>query len=88
MLRFVVKLWPALLPIIFYLIWVYLIDRILIQRIFRKKDEIDGEKIVGEGSTAKLKESPFSLKNQKFLLCIYSAMVTAIAIMIKLGIEK
>lgn len=88
MLRFILKLWPALLPLALYLIWVYLIDRVLIQKILRKKNEIDGEKVVGEGSTAKFKENPFSLKNQKFLFCIYSAMIIAIILMIKIGVER
>lgn len=70
MLKFILKVWPAFLPITIYLIWVFLIKR------SRKKDYIDAEyKVVNEKSE---KISAFSLRNSAFVLALFSTLILII----------
>lgn len=78
MLKFILKVWPAFLPIIIYIIWV------LVRKKLRKKDYIDGEfKIVGEKS-AKAAESigAFSLRNSTFVAILFSTLILIILALI------
>ena len=69
MLRFILKVWPAFLPIIIYLIWVFLIKK------NRKKDYIDGEyKMVNEKSSSE-PIGIFSLRNSAFVLALFSTLL-------------
>lgn len=86
MFRIVLKLWPALLPLIIYFLWVLVIERFLFKKFWRKKTEINGEKIVGEGSTIEEKSKPFSLHNQRFVVILYVSLILAILLLVKLGI--
>jgi hypothetical protein len=87
MLKFLLKIWPAFLPILVYIFWIYVIEDILIKKILRPKKIIDGEfKIVGEKSTEqnsqseteKPKISKFSLQNSCFVTILYLSLSLAI----------
>ncbi len=81
-MRFILKLWPALTPILFYLFWVFVIERILLKRILKKKTIIEGEKVVGEKTTAEKKISHFSLENRRFVAVLYLSLILAILTLI------
>lgn len=81
MLKLILKLWPALLPIIIYILWVLVIENILIKKILRKKDYIEGEKVVGEKATAK-SEKKFSLQNRSFVFVLYISFIAAIVTLV------
>jgi hypothetical protein len=86
MLRIILKLWPALLPVVIYCLWILVIKKLLLQKILRKKDEINGEKIVGEASTEQKKPKAFSLQNRSFVAILYFSLVLAILLLIRLGV--
>jgi len=67
MLKILLKIWPALLPIIAYFIY------LLIVRKMRKKDYIDGDFKVENEKPAK-----FSLKNRFFLITLYATFLLII----------
>ena len=81
-MRFILKLWPALTPILFYLIWVFVIERLILKKLLKKSDIIEGEKIIGEKSTNVRKLSPFSLENRKFMVVLYLSIIFAIITLI------
>lgn len=87
-MRFILKLWPALTPILFYLIWVFVIERIVLKKLLNKSDVIEGEKIVGEKSTKARKISHFSLENRKFITVLYLSVIIAIFTMILSALLK
>jgi len=88
MLKLLLKLWPALLPIVIYFFWVFVIEKLVLQKIFCKKADIEGEKLVGEGSTEIKKIKVFSLQNQRFVTVLYSSLVVAIILLINLGLSS
>ncbi len=78
MIRFILKLWPALLPIIIYLIWFLLIDKI-IKKLRKKKDYIDADyQLVGKKEVM----GRFSLKNPRFVKILYVTLVLMILCLI------
>ncbi len=83
-MRFLLKIWPAFLPIIIYILWIIFIENLLIKKILKRKDYIDGEKIVGEKKTASEKKH-FSLKNRNFVITLYSSFIIAIITLISLA---
>lgn len=84
MLKFLLKIWPAFLPIIIYILWIILIENFLIKKIIRRKDYIEGEKIVGEKAT-KQETKHFSLKNRRFVATLYVSFFIAIITLISLA---
>lgn len=75
MIRFILKIWPALLPITIYIIW------ILYRKKSRKKDFIEGEyKIMNEKSSAQQNQAigAFSLRNNHFLMVIFFTLILII----------
>lgn len=90
MLKFLIKIWPALIPIATYFLWSYVIEK-LIQKITKNsaknKQIIQGEyEVVGEKKTSqgqKTQKIPnFSLKNPKFIITLYISLILAIASLI------
>lgn len=56
LLKILLKIWPALIPITVYLLWVYVIEKLVIQRLLKRRSKeekiIEGEfQTVGEKST-------------------------------------
>lgn len=96
MLKLLLKIWPALIPIAVYVFWVLVIDRWLIQKILKKEEVIEGEKIqekvVGEKSTEvkKPKETKgiFSLQNRCFVIILYMTLILGILILISFAFSK
>jgi hypothetical protein len=78
MLKFIVKIWPAFLPILVYIFWTYVVEGLILERLLRRKKIIDGEKLVGEKSEAAQKVGMFSLKNQCFVTVLYVSLAMAI----------
>ncbi len=83
-MRFLLKIWPAFLPIIIYILWIIVIENFLIKKIIRRKDYIDGEKIVGEKKTAE-KKPHFSLKNRNFVITLYASFFIAIITLLSMA---
>lgn len=72
MLKFILKIWPALLPIAIYTIWVYIFKK------KGKKDYIDAEyKIVDEKAKSE-QIGAFSLQNNVFVLILFSTFLLII----------
>ncbi len=99
-MKFLIKIWPALLPILVYVLWVLVIERIIARTFFKKKPEatnsIDGEyKVVGEGESSSSQDfnhknhikSRFSITNRDFLIVLYTTLVFAILILIYTAIS-
>lgn len=85
-MKFLLKIWPAFLPIIIYLLWIILIENFLIKKIIRRKDYIEGEKIVGEKATKQEKQH-FSLKNRRFVITLYASFLIAIITLLSLALS-
>ncbi len=86
MLKFFLKIWPALIPIAVYVFWIFVIERFLIGKLLakflKKKTEFEAEKVVGEKSTAVKKPGIFSLQNSCFVVMLYMSFALAILILI------
>lgn len=82
MLKLLLKIWPSLTPIVFYLLWIYVIEKFIIKKLIKKSKIIEAEKDVGSRSTEekfKIKEvGNFSLNNQTFVKVLYLTIVFAI----------
>jgi hypothetical protein len=72
MLKFLLKIWPAFLPIMTYIFWVYVVEAVIIERLFRRKKIIEGEKVVND------KLGKFSLRNPCFVTVLYVSFGIAI----------
>jgi hypothetical protein len=88
MLKLLLKIWPALIPITVYIFWVLVIDRWLIQKILKKDGVIEGEKVVGEKSTEAKKSGIFSLQNRCFVIILYMTLILGILILISFALSK
>jgi len=82
MLKLLLKIWPALIPIMVYLFWVYVVERVIVPKFFKKKDTLEGEKVVGEKSTEVKKAGIFSLQNRCFVVILYMSLVLAILVLV------
>lgn len=74
LIKFLLKIWPALLPITLYLLWIFFFEK-LYRKYFAKKDFIEGEFKVIE-KNAKVKR--FSLDNKSFVITIYATLLLVI----------
>lgn len=94
LLRLLLRLWPALTPVLIYVLWVLLVERIIIPKILKKSADdkskiIDGEyKVVGEKASQQAREGDFSLKNNRFLIALYASLILAIGSMIFFAISS
>ena len=80
MLRFLLKIWPAFVPIAIYLLWVFFIKKYFIKKPSKKKI-IDAEfEVVGE--SPKSEKKIISLENKFFIMVIYSSLILAIITLI------
>jgi hypothetical protein len=91
MLKLLLKIWPAFTPIIVYILWVFVVEGLILKKILKKEEIIEGEKVVGEKTTQKIAENPvkkagkFSLKNRCFVTIVYMTLVLAILILISMA---
>ncbi len=88
MIKAILKLWPALTPIILYVLWIFVFKK-LINKLFRKKDYIDGEfvEIKDKNDKNQQKVNNFSLENPKFVIILYISLVFMIVSLIFLAIN-
>jgi len=70
LIKFLLKIWPALTPFLLYLLWILAMRIITIRQ--KKKGFIDAEYEVISG---KSKVGDFSLKNPRFVLVIYASLI-------------
>ena len=86
MLKLLLKIWPALIPITVYVFWVLVIENFLLKKLLKKSDVIEGEKVeeklVGEKSTEIKKPGMFSLHNRCFVIILYMTLALGILILI------
>jgi hypothetical protein len=87
MLKLLLKIWPAFIPIIVYIFWVYIFEGVVLKKILKKEKVIEGKKVVGEKTTQNSikKIGKFSLKNRCFVTIIYMTLVLAILILIAMA---
>jgi hypothetical protein len=83
------KFWPALIPILLYLI--YFVVKIMIRK-FKKpnfSDEkiIEGEKIINNDFKKNQNYKIFDFNNKKFLLTLYLTLIIVILCMIILAFK-
>ncbi len=91
LIKLLLKIWPALIPILLYLFWVFVVEKIIIKKFFKKSKIIEGEfKIVGEGETAQprnLAIPKFSLQNRVFVTVLYLSFILAIIALVLTAIS-
>jgi len=97
MFKFLLKIWPAFLPILAYIFWIYIVERMILSRLLQRKKIIDGEfQTVGEKSTEsgakdenkKQKANKFSLQNRQFVIALYISFILAILTLITAAFKK
>ena len=81
-MKLITKLWPSLTPILLYIFWTYVVEKILLKKLLKKSNVIEGEKVVGEKSTVKDSPSTFSLQNRRFIIVLYSSFIIGIVSLI------
>ena len=85
--KILLKIWPALIPITIYLLWVFIIGKFF-KKISERKKLIECKKIIGEKSTSSsMKIGYFSLKNRNFILVLYFSLISVILSLILFAIE-
>ena len=88
LLKILLKIWPSLTPILAYIFWVYIVERLIIRRLLKKSFVINAKK----SSTAKKNEyeikkvGVFSLRNKNFVIILYISLILAIVTMINFGL--
>jgi hypothetical protein len=87
--KIILKFWPALIPILLYLI--YFVVKIMIRK-FKKpnfSDEkiIEGEKIINNDFKKNQNYKIFDFNNKKFLLTLYLTLIIVILCMIILAFK-
>ena len=89
MLKLFLKIYPAFLPILVYIFWVYVIKGLILKRLLKKEKTIEGEKIVGQKATkenyADSKIGNFSLQNRYFVAVLYMSLISAILTLVFLA---
>ncbi len=94
MIKFLIKISPALIPIVIYFAWVFVFDK-LFKKLLSKKEIIEGDfKVVGEGKSDENKDSnpvkisKFSLHNRNFVIVLYISLISAIITLIFTAISN
>ena len=93
--KILLKIWPALVPIILYIIWKLIIKKIIF-KLMQKNVIIDGEKIIGEKSSKKTSEDSapqyeipskklINFNDRNFIIILYLSLIIMIASMIILA---
>lgn len=79
LLKLLLKIWPALVPIVIYLLW-FLVFKKNFKRL-DKNEIIDGEFQEIYNQKNQIRKEPssnFSLKDPKFIAAVYLSLITAI----------
>lgn len=88
LIKFLLKIWPAFIPLMIYVFWVLVIDRIVIAKLIKKKTDIEGEKVVGEKTTKIIQPGMFSLQNRCFVIILYMSLALTILSLISFAFSK
>lgn len=91
LIKILLKIWPALLPIALYLIWRFIIKKIIF-KIKERSKIINGEKIIGEKSSEKSESNNsgnlkkiFNFNDRNFIITLYISLILMIASLIFLA---
>jgi hypothetical protein len=91
LIKILLKIWPALLPIALYIIWRLVIKKIIF-KIKERSKIINGEKIIGEKSSEKSEinnsgnlKKIFNFNDRNFIITLYISLILMIASLIFLA---
>jgi hypothetical protein len=91
LIKILLKIWPALLPIALYIIWRLVIKKIIF-KIKERSKIINGEKIIGEKSSEKNEinnsgnlKKIFNFNDRNFIITLYISLILMIASLIFLA---
>ena len=91
LIKILLKIWPALLPIALYILWQIVIKKIIF-KIKERSKIINGEKIIGEKSSEKNEinnsvnlKKIFNFSDRNFIITLYISLILMIACLIFLA---
>ena len=91
LIKILLKIWPALLPIALYIIWRLVIKKIIF-KIKERSKIINGEKIIGKKSSEKSEinnsgnlKKIFNFNDRNFIITLYISLILMIASLIFLA---
>lgn len=73
LLKLLLKIWPALTPILLYIFWIFI--RKIIFKLLNKKNYINANYSDLDNDNPKNTISPYSLRNKKFVFVIYLSLI-------------
>jgi uncharacterized ion transporter superfamily protein YfcC len=84
MIKFLIKIWPAFIPIIIYFLWIK-----LAKKSPKKTDFIEAQyKVVNENKSEESpKKSQFSLDNGHFIIVLYLTFIIAILTLVMTALK-
>lgn len=80
LLKLILKIWPSLIPITLYIFWTFVVEGILLKKLFKKGKIIETKREKKEYVI----EQPghFSLRNKRFVIVLYNSFILAIITLI------
>ncbi|MFM7620716.1 MAG: hypothetical protein ACKO47_03835 [Alphaproteobacteria bacterium] len=87
LLKIFLKIWPALVPIVLFIIYKLFIVK-LINRLKNKNKTIEGEKVVGDSKTTLQATSPqklFNFNDKNLIITLYLSLIIMILCLIILA---
>lgn len=86
LIKILLKIWPALVPIAIYLIWQFVIKKI-INKLKQKNNTIEGEKIINDSTLQDKKNNKkiFDLSDKNLIITLYLSLIIMILCLIILA---
>jgi hypothetical protein len=91
LIKILLKIWPALVPIVLYIVWSLIIKKIIF-KLKQKNKIIEGEKIIGEKSSVSDNlqydfdsKKLFNFRNTNFVITLYFSLIIMILCLIILA---
>jgi len=91
LIKILLKIWPALVPIVLYIVWSLIIKKIIF-KLKQKNKIIEGEKIIGEKSSVRDNlqydfdsKKLFNFRNTNFVITLYFSLIVMILCLIILA---
>jgi uncharacterized membrane protein len=91
LIKILLKIWPALVPIALYIVWSLIIKKIIF-KLKQKNKIIEGEKIIGEKSSVSdnlqydfESKKLFNFRNTNFIITLYFSLIIMILCLIILA---
>ncbi|MDA0902306.1 MAG: hypothetical protein O3B09_02720 [Proteobacteria bacterium] len=84
LLKILLKIWPSLIPLSLYILWIIFLELFILKKAKNKKDFIEGEyeEVDKAGQTNSRFGKPmvghFSLKNPHFVITLYISLILMI----------